>query len=153
MGVRFIISNFWRFWCGMDTPWWIGLLSTNPLYFHNLKILQKTNAIFLAEERTRKNEHEFSFLEAMKVHITRISIFLQTKNAQTRTDSYCGKSNASKKRQCHFLQTQTMHNNFFNRIFPKKWGQALCACVGPPGPHPFLGKNSIKKIVVHRLRL
>ena len=42
---------------------------------------------FSAEERTRKNEHGFSFLEAVKVHITRISIFLQTKNAQTRTDS------------------------------------------------------------------
>ena len=42
---------------------------------------------FFSEERTRKNEHGFSFLEAVKVHITRISIFLQTKNAQTRTDS------------------------------------------------------------------
>ena len=30
---------------------------------------------------------------------------------------------------------------FFNRIFSKKWGQALCACVGPPGPPPFLGKK------------
>ena len=108
---------------------------------------------FFSEEHARENEHGFSFLEAVKVHITRISIFLQTKNAQTRTDSSCGKSDASKKRQCHFLHTQTMHNIFLNRIFSKKWGQALCACVGPPGPPPFLGKNSIKKIVVHRLRL
>ena len=30
---------------------------------------------------------------------------------------------------------------FFNRIFSKKWGQALCACVGPPGPPPFFGKT------------
>ena len=50
---------------------------------------------FLAEERTRKNEHGFSFLETVKVHMTRISIFLQAKNAQARTYSYCGKSDAS----------------------------------------------------------
>ena len=31
--------------------------------------------------------YEHFFLEAVKIHITRISIFLQTKNAQTRTDS------------------------------------------------------------------
>ena len=68
------------------------LLSTNPLYFQNLKMVWTTNEFF-AEERARKNEHGFSFLEAVKVHITRISIFLQTKNAQTRKDSYCGKSN------------------------------------------------------------
>ena len=41
MGVRFIISNFWRFWYDMDTQWSIGLLSTNLLYFHNLKMLRK----------------------------------------------------------------------------------------------------------------
>ena len=130
---------------------WIAF--NKSFIFPQLKNTSENECNFSAEERTRKNEHGFSFLEAVKVHMTRISIFLQAKNAQTRTDSYCGKSNASKKRQCHFLQTQTMHNNFFNRIFSKKWGQALCACVGPPGPPPFLGKNSIKKVVVHRLRL
>ena len=83
---------------------------------------------FFAEERTRKNEHGFSFFEAVKVHMTRISIFLQTKNAETRTNPYCGKSNASKKRQCHFLQTQTIHNNFFNRSYFREMG------VGPEGP-------------------
>ena len=46
----------------------------------------KRMQFFFAEEHTRKNEHGFSFLEAVKVHITRISIFLQTKNTQTRTD-------------------------------------------------------------------
>ena len=91
------------------------------------KPLNLMHFLFVAEERTRKNEHGFSFLEAVKVHITRISIFLQTKNAQTRTDSYCGKSNPSKKRQCYFLQTQTMHNNFFIEFFPRNGG-------GPEGP-------------------
>ena len=47
-----------------------------------------------------------------------------------------------------FLQTQTINNNFFQEMG-----------VGPEGPRkrkalaPIFGKNSIKKIVVHRLRL
>ena len=61
--------------------------------FPQIKNTSENECNFSAEERTRKNEHGFSFLEAVKVHITRISIFLQTKNAQTRKDSYCGKSN------------------------------------------------------------
>ena len=135
MSDSFIINNFWRFWYDMDTPWSmafylfyiLGLLSTNPLYFHNLKILRKTNAIFFQKKARAKMNTDSLFLEAVKVHMTRISIFLQPKNAQTRTDSYCGKSNASKKRQCHFLQTQTIHNSFFNRILFRKMG------VGPEG--------------------
>ena len=101
------------------------------------KPLNLMHFLFVAEERTRKNEHGFSFLEAVKVHMTRISIFLQAKNAQTRTDSYCGKSNASKKRQCHFLQTQTIHNSFFNRIFSEKWGWARRAHASAKRLPPF----------------
>ena len=74
---------------------WIAF--NKSFIFPQLKNTSENECNFSAEERTRKNEHGFSFLEAVKVHITRISIFLQTKNAQTRTDSYCGKSNASKK--------------------------------------------------------
>ena len=121
----------------------IGVAFNKSFIFPQLKNTSENECNFSAEERTRKNEHGFSFLEAMKVHMTRISIFLQAKNAQTRTDSYCGKSNASKKRQCHFLQTQTIHNSFFViEFFSEKWGQALCACVGPPGPPPFFEKKT-----------
>ena len=81
--------------------------------FPQLKNTSENECNFSAEERTRKNEHGFSFLEAVKVHMTRISIFLQAKNAQTRTDSSCGKSDASKKRQCHFLQTSNDTQQFF----------------------------------------
>ena len=58
------------------------------------KPLKRMQFFFFSEERTRKNEHGFSFLESVKVHMTRISIFLQAKNAQTRTYSYRGNSNA-----------------------------------------------------------
>ena len=64
---------------------WIAF--NKPFIFLQLTNTSENECNFSAEERTRKNEHGFSFLEAVKVHITRISIFLQTKNAQTRTDS------------------------------------------------------------------
>ena len=65
---------------------WIAF--NKSLIFAQLKNTSENECNFSAEERTQKNEHGFSFfLEAVKVHIRRISIFLQTKNAQTRTDS------------------------------------------------------------------
>ena len=121
---------------------WIAF--NKSFIFAQLKNTSENECNFSEEECTRKNEHGFSFMEAVKVHMTRISIFLQTKNTQTRIDSYCGKSNASKKRQCHFLQTQTMHNNFFNRMFSKKWGWARRAHASAKRLPPFFGKNSIK---------
>ena len=124
----------------------IGVAFNKSFIFPQLKNTSENECNFSAEERTRKNEHGFSFLEAVKVHMTRISIFLQAKNAQTRTDSSCGKSDASKKRQCHFLQTSNDTQQFcFYKCFYEKWGQALCACLRPPGPPLFFGKNSIKK--------
>ena len=108
---------------------WIAF--NKSLIFAQLKNTSENECNFSAEERTREKEHGFSFLEAVKVHITRISIFLQTQNAQTRKDSYCGKSNASKKRQSHFLQLQMMHDNFFIKFFPRNMGgstQAQSAC-------------------------
>ena len=65
----------------------IGVAFNKSFIFPQLKNTSENECNFSAEERARKNEHGFSFLEAVKVHITRISIFLQTKNAQTRTDS------------------------------------------------------------------
>ena len=41
-------------------------------------MLRETNNFF-AEERTRKNEHGSTFLEAMKVHMTRIQSFCKLK--------------------------------------------------------------------------
>ena len=39
-----IFDDFGMIWIPNDQ---LGLLSANPLYFHNLKILRKTDAIFL----------------------------------------------------------------------------------------------------------
>ena len=75
----------------------IGVAFNKYLIFPHLRDTSENECNFSAEERARKNEHGFSFLEDVKVHITRIAIFLHSKNVQTRTDSYCGKSNASKK--------------------------------------------------------
>ena len=61
---------------------WIAF--NKSFIFPKLKNTSENECNFIAEEHTRKNEHGFSFEEAVKVHITRISIFLQTKNAQTR---------------------------------------------------------------------
>ena len=72
---------------------------------------------FFSEECARKNEHGFSFLEAVKVHITTISIFLQTKNAQTRKDSYCGKSNASKSDSAIFFTNVNEAQQFFCLLY------------------------------------
>ena len=63
---------------------WIAF--NTSFIFPQLQDTSENECNFSAEERARTNEHGFSFLEAVKVHITRISIFLQTKNAQTRTD-------------------------------------------------------------------
>ena len=102
----------------------IGVAFNKSFIFPQLKNTSENECNFSAEERTRKNEHGFSFLEAVKVHMTRISIFLQAKNAQTRTYSYCGKSDASKKRQCHFLQTSNdTQQFFFIEFFPKNGGK------------------------------
>ena len=46
---------------------WIAF--NKPFIFPQLKYSSENECNFSAEERTRKNEHGFSFLEAMKVHI------------------------------------------------------------------------------------
>ena len=67
-------------------------LKKNKQGFYYLQTLKAKKQEFwfckhcFSKERGRKNEHGFSFLEGVKVRITRISIFLQTKNAQTRID-------------------------------------------------------------------
>ena len=66
---------------------YIGVAFNKSFIFPQLKNTSEDECNFSAEERTRKNEHGFSFWEAVKIHITRISIFFQTQNAQTRTES------------------------------------------------------------------
>ena len=56
----------------------VGVASNKSFIFPQLKMLRETNNFF-AEERTRKNEHGSTFLEAMKVHMTRIKSFYKLK--------------------------------------------------------------------------
>ena len=118
---------------------WIAF--NKSFIFPQLKNTSENECNFSAEERTRKNEHGFSFLEAVKVHMTRISIFLQAKDAQTRTDSSCGKSDASQKRLCHFLQTSNDTQQFFYRIFFRKMGASGLRLRGPSGSTPIFRKK------------
>ena len=67
----------------------INWISFNKSFiFPQLKnTLEILNAIFLQKNTRAKMNTDSLFLESVKVHITRISICLQNKNAQTRTDS------------------------------------------------------------------
>ena len=123
----------------------IGVAFNKSFIFPQLKNTSENECNFSAEERTRKNEHGFSFLEAVKVHMTRISIFLQAKNAQTRTDSSCGKSDASKKRQCHFYKRKRYTTIFLIEFFPKNGGKRF-ALAWALWAHPhFLEKYFVEK--------
>ena len=59
----------------------IGVAFYKSFIFPQLENTSEDECNFSAEERTRKNEHGFSFLEAVKVHKIRIAIFLQSKNS------------------------------------------------------------------------
>ena len=123
MRVIFIINNFWRFWYDIET-WWsmasyvffmLGLLSTNPLYFHNLKCFRK-RIIFLQKNARAKWTRIHFFGSYESSHDTN-SIFLQAKNAQTRTNSNCGKPNVSKNGSPIFYKRTWYTTVLFNRIF------------------------------------
>ena len=119
---------------------WIAF--NKSFIFPQLKNTSENECNFSAEERTRKNEHGFSFLEAVKVHMTRISIFLQAKNAQTRTNSNCGKPNVSKNGSPIFYKRNRFTKVLFNKdAFSKKWGWARRAHASAKRLPPFLGKK------------
>ena len=101
----------------------------------------ETKATFLQKNARAKWTRIHFFGSYESSHDTN-SIFLQAKNAQVRTNSNCGKLNVSKNGSPIFYKRKRYTKVLFNKnIFSKKWGQALCACVGPPGPHPFLEKH------------
>ena len=90
---------------------------------------------------------DFFFGSCESSHNTNFNLF-ETKNAQTRTDSNVVSQMPQKSDSAIFYKRKRC-TTIFNRIFSKNERFAL---VGPRA-HPIFGKNSIKKIVVHRLRL
>ena len=89
----------------------VGVASNKSFIFPQLKMLRETNNFF-AEERTRKNEHGSTFLEAMKVHMTRTKSYYKLKmlrHAQIQIVA----SQTSQKTTDPFLQTRTVHKSSF----------------------------------------
>eukprot|EP00493_Phyllostaurus_siculus_P008571 UN08679 len=72
----------------------------------------------------------------MKVHKTRIKFFYNLKILRHAQIQIVASQNVSKKRQTRFFTDANGSQKLFSikMFFSKKWGQALCACVGPPGP-------------------
>ena len=109
--------------------------------FSQLKMLQKTNNCFVQKNARAKWTQIHFFGSYESSHDTN-SIFLKAKNAQVRTNSNCGKLNVSKNGSPIFYKRKRYTKVLFNiNVFSKKWGQALCACMGPPGPTPFFWKK------------
>ena len=87
--------------------------------------------------------HGFTFLESMKVQKIRIQSFCKLKMLIHTQIQSVNTAKCFRKHQSHFLQTQTAHKcSFQQNVFPKEWGQALCACVGPPGSPPIFWKKT-----------
>ena len=160
MGVIFIINNFWRFWYDIET-WWsmasyvffmLGLLSTNPLYFHNLKCFRKR--IILLQKNARAKWTRIHFFGSYESSHDTNSIFLQAKNAQRRTNSNCGKLNVSKNGSPIFYKRKRYTNILFNKMFFQRMGASALRLRGPSGPTPIFWKNILlKRTFVYRLRL
>ena len=85
---------------------WIAF--NKSFIFPQLKSTSENECNFSAEERTLNTDSLFWKLSKLQ-----ISIFLQTKNAQTRKDSYCGKSNASKSDSAIFFTNANEAQQFF----------------------------------------
>ena len=114
------------------------------------------NLLYFFCRRTHaQNEHGFTFLETIKVHMTRMPSFCKLKMLR-HAQIQIVVSQMSQKRAVPFFTNANGTLKFFSikMFFPKKWGQALCACVGPPGSPPFFEKTLLlKRTFVYRLRL
>ena len=121
--------------------------------FSNSK--SKHGYIFFCRRTHEQKKHGFTFLESMKVQKIRIESFCKLKMLRHAQIQSVKTAKCFRKRQSHFLQTQTVQKcSFRQNVFPKEWGQALCACVGPLGPPHFLGKTFLlKRTFVYPSRL
>ena len=84
---------------------------------------------FFAEERTRKNEHGSTFLEAMKVHMTRIKSFYKLKMLRHAQIQIVASQTSQKTADTFFYRRERFTKALFNKnVFFQKMG------VGPEGP-------------------
>ena len=77
-----------------------------------------------------QNEHEFTFLEAIKVHMTRMPSFCKLKMLR-HAQIQIVVSKVFQQTAVPFFYKRERYTKFLlnQNSFPKKWGQALCACV------------------------
>ena len=118
----------------------LGLLSTNPLYFHNLKCFGKRMQFFCRRTHAQ-NEHGFTFLEAMKVHMKRIQSFCKLKMLRHAQIHSVVSQMPQKSDSAIFYKRKRYTTVFLKEFFPKNGG-------GPGGPtqaqsacHHFLEKS------------
>ena len=109
---------------------------------------------FFCRRTHAQNEHGFTFLEAINVHMTRMPSFCKLKMLRD-AQIQIVVSKMFQKRQSHSLQTQTVHKSSFQSkcFFPKNGGgpggptQAQSAC-----PHSlektFYGKEHLCNVCV-----
>ena len=96
--------------------------------FTILKNLKKHGFDFFSRRTNEQKQHGFTFLESMKVQKIRIESFCKLKMLKHAQIQSVKTAKCFRKRQSHFLQTQTVHKcSFQQNIFPKNGG-------GPRGP-------------------
>ena len=94
--------------------------------FSNSK--SKHGCIFFCRRTHEQKKHGFTFLESMKVQKIRIESFCKLKMLRHAQIQSVKTAKCFRKRQSHFLQTQTVHKcSFQQNVFPKNGG-------GPRGP-------------------
>ena len=120
----------------------VGVASNKSFIFPQLKMLRETNNFF-AEERTRKNEHGSTFLEAMKVHMTRIKSFYNLKMLRHAQIQIVASQTSQKTADTFFYRRERFTKDLFNKnvFFPKNGGWAPGAHASAKRLPSFLGKK------------
>ena len=119
----------------------VGVASNKSFIFPQLKMLRETNNFF-AEERTRKNEHGSTFLEAMKVHMTRMRSFYNLKMLRHAQIQIVASQTSQKTANTFFYRRERFTKALFNKnVFFQEMGASALHLRGPSGPTPIFWKK------------
>ena len=92
--------------------------------FASLKMLKKHGFNFFYRRTHEQKKHGFTFLESMKVQKIRIQSFCKLQMLRHAQIQSVKTAKCFRKRQSHFLQTQTVHKcSFQQNVFPKNGGK------------------------------
>ena len=113
-------------------------IQTRREEFHLFQTQNRNTDTFFCRRTHEQKKHGFTFLESMKVQKIRIQSFCKLKMLRHAQIQSVNTAKCFRKLSVPFFTNANGTQMFFStKCFPKKWGQALCACVGPPGPPPF----------------